>query len=294
MTTYNDYTKAISQWSSANEGNKTVQASANDLFYNWMSSQLGTQSAVSYANQMTPIAQRYQAASTKIAEESDLRRLAAETSALRGLTQQQGDLQYRNNQLTASTTRYTADQQLRETGLLAGAQRYSADQQFRSTGLLAGAQRFESGEATRRTGMETAAQRYGYDQAYRGVELQTGAQRYESDRATDRTRIQSDTQRHGYDQDLAGRKYTADRGVDVAGIQAGAQMYDSDRGLEGVKYGADRGLEGIRDTNRSGEERIRIAGGEDRKTLVQGTDETLRLRADARGAIRTAGRSFYG
>jgi hypothetical protein len=167
---------------------------------------------------MTPIALRYQQASTNIAEAADLRRLGAETSAARGLLQQQGDIGYRDNKLAAET------------------QRYGYDQQVKAVGLQTGAQRYESSQATARTGMETQAQRYDSDQRLKGVGLQTDAQRFESSQATERTGM----------------------------------------------------------TNRSDEEKIRISGGEDRKTLTQGTDETLRLRSDARGAIRSAGRSFYG
>jgi hypothetical protein len=94
---------------------------------------------------MTPIALRYQQASTNIAEAADLRRLGAETSAARGLLQQQGDIGYRDNKLAAQT------------------QRYGYDQQVKAVGLQTGAQRYESSQATARTGMETQAQRYGYD-----------------------------------------------------------------------------------------------------------------------------------
>jgi hypothetical protein len=227
---------AIGAWGQANQGNPTVQAAANDLFYNAAAANLSTKSAVSYANQMTPIALRYQQASTNIAEAADLRRLGAETSAARGLLQQQGDIGYRDNLLSADTQRYGYDTQLKAVGLQTDAQRYGYDQQLKGVGLQTEAQRYESGQATARTGMETQAQRYGYDQQLKGVGLQTDAQRFESSQATERTGM----------------------------------------------------------TNRSDEEKIRISGGEDRKTLTQGTDETLRLRSDARGAIRGAGKSFYG
>lgn len=67
------------------------------------------------------------------------------------------------------------------------------------------------------------------------------------------------------------------------GLETEAQKYGADRGLEGTKYNADASLAGIRDR-----------GSEDRKTLTQGTDETLRLRADARGAIQDRGRKWFG
>ncbi len=260
---------AIEAWQQANQGNSTVQAAAHDLFYNSLAANLSTQSAVSYANQMTPIALRYQQASTNIAQEADLRRLGAETSAARGLMQQQGDIQFRSDRLAANTTRYGFDQQLKGVGLQTDAQRYGYELQLQGVGLQTEAQRFESKQATQRTGMQ-----------------ETGA--------TQRTGMETETQRYGFDRGLEGQKYSADRGVDSTRIQADAQRYGADRGLDGIKYGADRNLEGIRATNQSDEDKIRISGGENRKTLTQGTDETLRLRSDARGAIRSAGKSFYG
>jgi hypothetical protein len=245
---------AIGAWGQANKGNPTVQAAANDLFYNAAAANLSTKSAVSYANQMTPIALRYQQASTNIAEAADLRRLGAETSAARGLLQQQGDIGYRDNKLAAQT------------------QRYGYDQQVKAVGLQTGAQRYESSQATARTGMETQAQRYDSDQRLKGVGLQTDAQRYESSQATARTGMETQAQRYDSDQRLKG-----------VGLQTDAQRFESSQATERTGM-----------TNRSDEEKIRISGGEDRKTLTQGTDETLRLRSDARGAIRSAGRSFYG
>jgi hypothetical protein len=105
--------------------------------------------------------------------------------------------------------------------------------------------------------------------------------------------------------------------------QTGAQRYSAELGLRGTqdtnrsqRYGADRQLEGTRDTNRaqlegvreqtrgqraiarietgSQERQIGLKGREDRATLVQGTDEQMRLRADARGAIRSSGRRWFG
>ncbi|MGA1730582.1 MAG: hypothetical protein ACO4B5_10160, partial [Steroidobacteraceae bacterium] len=126
------------------------------------------------------------------------------------------------------------------------------------------------------------------------------------------TRVQASAQRYGYEKQLEGQKYSADRELQSTRVQAGAQRYGYDRGLEGQKYSADRELQGTRvqaaaqrygyDTQLTGqregyasqERQIGLQGAEDRKTLTQGTDETLRLRADARGAIRQAGRRFYG
>jgi ribosomal protein S20 len=236
---------AIGAWGQANQGNPTVQAAANDLFYNAAAADLSTRSAVSYANQMMPIALRYQQASTNIAEATDLRRLGAETSAARGLLQQQGDIGYRDNRLAAQTHRYGYDTQLKGIGLQADAQRYGYDQQLKGVGLQeAGAtqrtQIQDIGE-TRRVGLQTDAQRYGYDQQLRGVGLQTDAQRYESSQATARTGMETEAQRYGYDQQL--------RGV---GLQTEAQRYGYDQQLRGVglqteaqRYGYDQQLRGL-------------------------------------------------
>jgi hypothetical protein len=107
--------------------------------------------------------------------------------------------------------------------------------------------------------------------------------KYASDRQVDATRISADGNVRVADRQLEGTRYSADRQVDATRIGA-----DADR------YGYDRQLEGTRDTNRSQEEQRRIQGDQDRRTLTQGTDETLRLRADARGAIAAKGRRFYG
>jgi hypothetical protein len=227
---------AVKAWQKANKGNATVQAAANDLFYNAAMQNIGTRGSVDYANQMSPVALRYQAASTKIAEEADLRRLGAETSAARGVIQQQGDLNYRDNRLTAETRRYEADRDFDKTAVGAKATMYGAD---RSVDIAK---------------EQTRAQSYESDNRLRGTAMETAAARYVGDRGVDSTRLTADAS----------------------------------------KYGADRGLEGIKDSNRSSEDQIRISGRQDRKTLTQGTDETLRLRADARGAIQTAGKSFYG
>lgn len=121
--------------------------------------------------------------------------------------------------------------------------------------------------------LETDAQKYGYDAALKGTQ-------YSSDKNLEGVKYSSDA-------DARWRIYTADR--DLEGTKYGA-----DKGLEGVKYGADRNLEGVKYGYDSQERQIGLQGTEDRKNMVQATDETLRLRADARGAIRTAGKRFYG
>jgi hypothetical protein len=249
---------AMKAWSEANKGNPTVSAASNDLFYNSLLANASTGAAVSYANQMIPLALRFQQGVQGMADESNLRTMAAEGSLLRGLTQQQGDLEYRNRQLDSQTNRYAADRALQGTKVQSAAMRYDSRNTLRSTKTQA------------------AAQRYGYKQELKGVGLQTGAQRYESDRQTDRTRLQTEADRYSYDRALEGTKYGADRD------------------LEGRRYVSDNELTGARERNQSEERRIGLAGEEERKSLRQGTDETLRLRADARGAIRSAGSRFYG
>lgn len=81
-----------------------------------------------------------------------------------------------------------------------------------------------------------------------------------------------DVTRYGYDKEVEGTKYSADRQV------------------EGVKYSADAQKYGYD----SQERQIGLTGQEQRKTLRQGTEETLALRRDARGAIASGGRRFYG
>ena len=107
--------------------------------------------------------------------------------------------------------------------------------------------------------------------------------RYTADAGVKSTRIGADATRDVARTNLEGTRYTADAGVRSTQIGADAQ-----------RYGYDQELAGVRDTNRSQEEQRRIQGDQDRKTLTQGTDETLRLRADARGAIAAKGRRFFG
>jgi len=75
---------------------------------------------------------------------------------------------------------------------------------------------------------------------------------------------------------LEGVKYTADQ--DLAGTK-----YTANANLAGVKYGFD-----------SQERQIGLTGQQDRLTLQQKTEEEKKLRADARGAIRSQGARFYG
>lgn len=86
---------------------------------------------------------------------------------------------------------------------------------------------------------------------------------------------------------LEGLKYGADRGLE--GVK-----YGSDRNLEGVKYGADKSLEGAKYGFDSQERQIGLTGIEERKTLEQKGLEERKMRADARGAIRSQGARFYG
>jgi hypothetical protein len=137
------------------------------------------------------------------------------------------------------------------------------------------------------TRLQTDAQRYGYDQGLAGT-------KYSSDRQVDATRLQTDAQRYGYDQELAGTKYSSDRQVDATRLQTDAQRYGYDKEFEGRKYVSDNDLTGVREGYQSQERQIGLRGSEERKTLTQGTDETLRLRSDARGAIASTGKRFFG
>lgn len=132
--------------------------------------------------------------------------------------------------------------------------------------------------------IDADAMKYGYDAALKGT-------KYSADRNLEGTKYSSDAEvswrTYTADRDMEWRKYVSDR--DLEGVKYGA-----DRGLEGIKYGADRNLEGVKYGWDSQERQIGLQGTEDRKNMVQATDETLRLRADARGAIRTAGKQFYG
>jgi len=135
--------------------------------------------------------------------------------------------------------------------------------------------------------------------------INSGDVRYISDRRVDESRINSDAQvrstqigadatRDVASTQLQGTRYTADAGVRSTEISSRAQVKSTQIGADAQRYGDDTRLAGVRDTNRSQEDQRRIQGGEDRKTLTQGTDETLRLRADARGAIASSGRRFFG
>jgi len=137
------------------------------------------------------------------------------------------------------------------------------------------------------------------------ADQQLAGTRYSADRQVDATRIGADAQRYGDDQQLAGvrdtnraqlegTRYTADANVRSTQIGADAQVRSTQIGADAQRYGYDQQLAGVRDTNRSQEDQRRIQGDEDRRTLTQGTNENLRLRADARGAIASHGKRFFG
>ena len=144
------------------------------------------------------------------------------------------------------------------------------------------------------TRLQTDALNYGADRSVDSTRLQSDAQRYGADRQVDSTRLEADAQRYGYDQQLAGTRYSSDRQVDATRLQTDAQRYGYDREFDGRKYVSDNELTGVREGYQSQERQIGLRGGEDRKTLTQGTDETLRLRSDARGAIASTGKRFFG
>jgi hypothetical protein len=97
------------------------------------------------------------------------------------------------------------------------------------------------------------------------------------------TRIGADATKDVARTNLEGTRYSADAGVKSAQIGADAQVRSTEISADAQRYGYD-----------SEERQRRIEGEENRKTLTQGTDETLRLRADARGQIASHGKRFYG
>jgi len=84
---------------------------------------------------------------------------------------------------------------------------------------------------------------------------------------------------------------------DLTDLQTGRALeglkYGSDKQLEGLKYGSDKQLEGTKYGYDSQERQIGLTGREERQTLQQKTTEERKLRADARGAIRSQGARFY-
>ena len=66
------------------------------------------------------------------------------------------------------------------------------------------------------------------------------------------------------------------------------------RALEGAKYTADQTLAGTKYGYDSQERQIGLTGQEERRNMQQKTTEEKKLRADARGAIRSQGARFYG
>jgi hypothetical protein len=253
---------SVTTWANNNRGNDQVAGMANDLYFNAASADLQTRSDVNYAKQMMPLSLEYQRGAQSIATEADLRRMSAEGAITRDLVAQQGAINTGITKLETDAVRYGYDQQLAGT-------RYVADKDLQGTRL------------------QTSAQRYGYDKQLEGTKYSSDRDlegtRYSSDRMVDATRLQTDAQRYGADRNLEGTKYGADRMVDATRLQTDATRYVSDNDLTGLREGY-----------QSQERQIGLRGDEDRKTLRQGTDETLRLRSDARGAIAKAGGRFFG
>lgn len=96
--------------------------------------------------------------------------------------------------------------------------------------------------------------------------------RYQYDRQLDAQRLSSDA-----------TKYGADRQVDATRLTADASKYGYDRQLEGTKYQSD-----------SEERQIGLKGDQERRNMIETTNQQIALRRDARGAIASAGRRFYG
>lgn len=134
---------------------------------------------------------------------------------------------------------------------------------------------------------QAGAQRYGADQEFAGVSKQAEAQRYVSD-------TQAGAQRHASDQELAGVGKQTEAQRYVSDTQAGAQRYTSDQEFAGTKYVSDQKTASEREGYQSQERQIGLTGAEQRRTLAQGTEETLALRRDARGAIKEVGSRSFG
>lgn len=128
-----------------------------------------------------------------------------------------------------------------------------------------------------------------YDSGDRRYEADTNlaGTRYSSDAQVKATQIGADTRRYEADTNLAGTRYSADS-------QASTRRYEADTNLEGTRYSSDAQVRATEIGARSQEEQRRIQGQEDRLGMTQATDEALRLRTDARGAIAAKGRRFFG
>jgi len=248
----------LETWTDKNKGNEVVEGLANDLFYNAFSANLQQESDANYALRLTPLELERQRGLQGIATEADLRLMAAEGGIYRDLTAQKGKIDKGLARINSRDVRNIANANLAGT-------RYTADAGVKSTRIGASATRAVANTNLRGT-------RYAADAGVKSTQIGADAQRYGADRQVDATRIGADAQRYG-----------ADRQVDATRIEADAQ-----------RYGYDTQLAGTRDTNRSQEEQLRIRGDQERKTLTQGTDEALRLRVDARGAVTARGRRFYG
>jgi hypothetical protein len=307
-----------------NRGNQAVAGAANDLFFNSLSASLQRDSDASYARTMMPLSLEYQRGQQGIATEADMRRIAAEGGIMRDLTEQEGRIRTDLANINSADVRYSADRQVDATQIGADAQRYGYDQQLagtrysadqnlagirvganaqvrstqiganaqvRSTQIGANAQvrssQIGANAQVRSTQIGADAQRYGYDQQLAGVldtnRSQLEGTKYTADANVKSTQIGADAQRYG-----------ADRQVDSTRIGADAQVRSTQIGADAQRYGDDTRLVGVLATNRSQEDQRRIQGDQDRRTLTQGTDEALRLRADARGAIASRGKRFFG
>jgi hypothetical protein len=288
---------AIAAWLQRNN-TETARAAANDLFVTAAAANLNTSAAVDYARRMAPEALAYQRNSQSIVDASTARQTAAEGAMVRGMLQQQGDLDYRSRQLDSQTTLAATDR------VVAG-DRYIAEQ-----GRLASENVARTSADADRFGYAAAADSQRY-QADRGLDVareagrtgrytadvEGGARRYEADAGTEQSRIGADASKFASSKQAESSMYGADREADatkfVASERAGADRFVADRGARAQEYGADRAFDATRDTNRSNRQSIRISGDQDRKTQGDATDQTLRLRADARGAIASRGAKFY-
>ena len=108
-------------------------------------------------------------------------------------------------------------------------------------------------------------------------------------------------QQFQYQNEFADDQYSRDLGMvgamgkeqrATAGQQQASDERIADKQLEGTKYGADKTLEGIKDTNRTSTDNIRVTGDETRKT--QDNEQRLRAlnRSQEHKMARSTARAF--
>lgn len=138
-------------------------------------------------------------------------------------------------------------------------------------------------DALKRAASREADVRYAKDMISPATEYQEKMQGIASNASDRQIRTQNEADLKRDEVSAGVRRYEADQSLAGTRETAGASRYSADRGLDIAKYQSD-----------SDERQIGLTGQERRKELEQGTKETLALRRDARGAIATSGKRFYG